>query len=152
PLWLHRGHVLASRHQWPQAADHYSKVLQSIDEFARLTDEEKLRQTSQLIRSRLITEYDQKQFSEGRPSGFGKYTLYHLTLGRLLAGDEQGSQEACERIARDADNVDEALFAGAFSRALSASAAETIDRAVTIRLAERAVAADPKVACYWYAL
>src|SRR5262249_47444634 len=53
---------------------------------------------------------------------------------------------------READRVVEPLHASAFSRALSVSAPETIDRAAAIRLAQRAVAADPKVAWYWYTL
>src|SRR5262249_16640926 len=66
--------------------------------------------------------------------------------------DEKGYQEVCDRIIRDADSVVDPLSACFFSRALSASASETIDRAAAIRLAKRAVAADRKVAWYWFEL
>src|SRR5262249_37352979 len=100
-----------------------------------------------------LTEDEQKfLLKRTSMSNLSQYTLSLLALVRLLAGDEKGYQEACARIVRDADRFVEPLWANALSRSLSASAAETIDRAVALRLAERSVAADPKVAWYWYGL
>src|SRR5262249_24983946 len=150
-LWFARANVLASRSQWPQAAEHYAQTLQLGDKFAKLSDEEKLRQHSQFLGYKL-TENELKLRLERTSPGLRQYALYHLALVRLLAGDEKGYQEACDRIDREADSVVDPLFAQVLSRALSVSDAETIDRSAAIRLAERSVAADPKVAWYWYAL
>src|SRR5262249_48888591 len=81
-----------------------------------------------------------------------RYVQCLLALMRLLADDEKGYHEVCDRIVRDADSVVDPLSASFVSRALSVSDAETIHRAATIRLAERPVAAAPKGAWNWYGL
>ncbi|MBI3866468.1 MAG: serine/threonine protein kinase [Planctomycetia bacterium] len=149
-LWWHRGHLLANRREWAGAAEHFARALQLADEYDRLTDEEKIRQLN-LAQGFKLMEYEQKLMAENR-SGAGSMILYHLATVRRLAGDEKGYQEVCDRIARDADRIEGPLAADHLSRALSVSPAETIDRAAAVRVAARAVAAQPKVAWYLFAL
>jgi tetratricopeptide (TPR) repeat protein len=123
------------------------------DEYAKLTDAEKL-QKQILELSWNPTEEEQKVMAEriARPRGIGAVNLYYLALVRLLAGDEKGYRETCDRIVREADSIDAPLSAEHLSRALSVRSAATIDTATATRLAEKAVAADPKVVWYVYAL
>jgi tetratricopeptide (TPR) repeat protein len=150
-----RGLFLANRRDWSHAAEHFSHALKMTVDYDQLTDEEKLRE--QILELGWKPTEDELAVMAERISRESSLSnspriMYYLALVRLLAGDDQGYQELCDRIVRDANRRDTPLAAGALSRTLSIGSATTTDTAAAIRLAENAAAAEPKVSWHGYSL
>lgn len=134
-LWFNRGHILAGRRDWPQAAKFYAMGVERFEEYAKSPE-------------------NQTRMAKGSARNPNPLPFFLLNLAgaELLAGDEKGYLEICDRIQREADRIDGPTNTHHASRLLSLSPAEGIDRAAAVRLSEKAIKLEPKYTWFIYGL
>ncbi len=125
PWWAH-GQLLADRREWRAAANDLAQALTLLRADPRRSSGA-LRVPEMMI-------------------------VHYLAAVRLLAGDESGYRQLCRELVAQADEFDQPHLANVASRTCTLLPDAVEDPAFPVRLAERAVAGDPKVAWFLFGL
>jgi tetratricopeptide (TPR) repeat protein len=128
-LWHARARIFANRGEWSKAAADCARALELYrDEWSR---------------------------SGGDWSRLGRMIAsltHHLAALRMLAVDESGLPDLWEIVVSEHDEVNDPVTAQMFSRACTLMTGAVTDWSIPVRLAEPAVAKEPRVAWHLFAL
>jgi tetratricopeptide (TPR) repeat protein len=124
-LWWARGQVFANRRQWAEAAAALEKA-------------------RKLIRK-------EQELSSGTPR-VDVMMAHYLAALRQLAGDEAGCREVCAEMVRELGDSYDPGFASLVSRTCCLVPNAIDDASSTVKMAERAVAHDRRIAWYLFGL
>lgn len=128
-LWQARGRVYASSREWAKASSDYGKTLE-------------------LFAAELL------QSDAGKPDGplnGWAATVHELAALELLAGDEAGYHDLCRAAVKDV-STDNPFVLSALSRICTLRPDTLSDHSLPLTMARRAVAKQPRIAWFLYAL